>query len=340
MLIVLGMGVSANAADEVRIRVLGNYGNQPHSAEVEKPFFTKTLPDASGGRFAVEFRTVDEVGLKGNEIARLLEQGGFDIVAMQLGFVSGDIPFATGMDVPGMAADVEAYRRVMEVAKEPFGELLRSKYKGELLALWPYPAQIIFCNGPVSGTQDLKGKKIRVYSTALSQIVEGLGGIGVTVPFQEVYQALQRGVVDCAISGSIGGNSQKWFEVSTHLFNLPVGWGPVAHAANSDFWNGLSEEDRAVLKEQAAVLEDGLWALTKERDSDSVNCNTGGECKYGVKASMILVQPSQEDLKAVQEVVSKNILAAWAKDCSAVMPDCTKTWNATIGAEIGVSIAE
>ena len=48
------------AFEGFKLRVLGNYGNQPHSGEVERPVFTKRIPEASGGKIEVEFRTVDD----------------------------------------------------------------------------------------------------------------------------------------------------------------------------------------------------------------------------------------------------------------------------------------
>lgn len=332
------LGSPSLAFENFKMRVLGNYGNQPHSDQVEKPLFNKKLPEASGGKVEVEFRTVDEVGLKGSEVVRLLKQGGFDIVAMQLGFISGDVPFVIGVDLPGLAPDIKTARAVADAYREPFDQLLRDTYNGKLLALWPYPSQIFYCNAKIAGMDDLKGKKIRVFGTALANLVKGLGGIGVTVPFQEVYQSLQRGVVDCAISGSTGGNSQKWYEVATHLYTLSMGWGLVAHAANLDFWNKRSADARTFLTGQMKTLDDEMWALVERLDDDAVSCSAGGACKFGNKGNMTLIRATDADRQRIKKLVETEVLPAWAAECSNTFKDCAATWNRTAGKVLGIAV--
>ena len=340
---ILLSGVPASqsvALEDLKLRILGNYGNQPHSNEVERPVFTKRIPEASGGKIKVEFRTVDEVGLKGTEVVRLLKQGAFHIAAMQLGIVSGDIPFVTGMDLPGLAPDMKTARAVVNATREPFDRLMQEKYGGKLLAVWPYPSQVFYCNAKIAGIGDLKGKKVRVFSTALANLAKGLGGIGVTIPFQEVYQGLQRGVADCAISGTTGGNSQKWFEVSTHLYNLSVGWGLVSHAANLDFWNKLSPEARNFLTDQMTRLETEMWDLVERLDGDALRCSTGGTCKFGYKGKMVLVNASPADQEKVKKMVETELLPSWAAACNKTQPGCAKTWNDTAGKILGISVKQ
>jgi len=339
--IALTLGLMASpsiALDKFKMRVLGNYGNQPHSDQVEKPWFTKKLQEASNGNVEVDFRTVDEVGLKGTEVIRLLKQGGFDIVAMQLGFISGDVPFVTGVDLPGVSPDMKTARMVAEAYRPPFDEVLRTRFNGTLLALWPYPSQIFYCNAKISGLDDLKGKKIRVYSPAMAKLVQGLGAIGVTVPFQEVYQSLQRGVVDCAISGSTGGNAQKWFEVSTHLYTVSVGWGLAAHVANLDFWNKRGAEGQAFLMKQMSQLDNDMWDLVARLDEDAVNCNTGRECRFGNKGNMTLVSATDADRQRIKKLVEDNVLPSWAEDCGKTLKDCASIWNSTAGKVLGISV--
>ena len=62
----------------------------------------------------------------------------------------------------------------------------------------------------------LKGKKIRVHSASLGDYVEGAGGTSVTMSFGEVLPALQKGVVDCAITDAMSAYRGKWPEVIKH----------------------------------------------------------------------------------------------------------------------------
>ena len=49
--------------------------------------------------------------------------------------------------------------------------------------------------------------------TSQGDLVEALGGVGgVTIPFAEVLTALQRGTVDCGITGTMPAYKAGWHQ--------------------------------------------------------------------------------------------------------------------------------
>lgn len=319
------------------VTVVGNVASVPQSPLIERPHF-EGLNEASGGRVDVRFRTFEELSLDGSELVRLVSRGAFDMVALQLGYISGDAPFVLGVDIPGMAPTLEDARAQSAAYFDVLDAYLQENYQTKLLAIWPYPVQVFFCNKPVAGLDDLVGLRIRVTSSALSTLTEQVGGVAATVPFGEVYSALQRGLIDCAAASAVGGNGQKWYEVSTHLYVLPLGWGINAHVANLDFWNGLEPGAREFLTAQVDAMNEALWQMAEERGSDGISCNTGGACTYGTSGAMTLVEATEEDTARVQEIVAATVLPAWADDCEAVFPACKAEWNGTIGALVGIEV--
>ncbi|MBH0053036.1 TRAP transporter substrate-binding protein DctP [Salinibacterium sp. SWN139] len=59
---------------------------------------------------------------------------------------------------------------------------------------------IIACTEPVLTLADLAGKQIRAGGVAQSRQIEELGAVPVSMPYTEVYEALQRGILDCSMS--------------------------------------------------------------------------------------------------------------------------------------------
>lgn len=327
----------ALAFEPFDMKVVGGFGNQLQSSMVEEPFFTEELPQAADGKIDITFRRMDEVGLKGFDAMRLLRLGIFDLMEIQLGYVSGDEPFFLGVDMLGVAPDLETARELAEAYRPYFDERLQEKFNGKLLALWPYPGQMFFCNTPMSGIGDFEGKKVRVYTPAMASLVEELGAIGVTLAFPEVYQALQRGVIDCAITGSMAGNTAKWPEVSTHFYPLAIGWGMQAHVANLDFWNSLEPDAREFLAEQIKKMEDQLWELAENSTEDGIECNTGtGECDLGTEYNMERIEVTQEDVERMQRAVREAVLPDWIASCEETYPECAEIWNETGGEITGV----
>jgi TRAP-type C4-dicarboxylate transport system substrate-binding protein len=334
---VCSTGVAAQDFKPFKLNVVGNVAGIPQSLEIEKPVFNG-LHDKSGGKIDVRYRTYQELGMKGDEMARLASRGSFDIVALLGGYVSGDAPFFIGSDIPGLAPTLDDAKKQSDAYRDVLDKYLQQHLNVKLLTLWPYPLQILYCRGPVTSLDDLKGKRIRVHGTALSDLVKGIGGVAVEIPFAEVYTSLQRGVADCAATSTVAGNAQKWYEVSNTMVTLPLGWAISAHVANKDFWNKLEPGARAFLTKQMDAMETMLWDMARDRGDDALSCNMGKTCKFGTKGAMQLYRLTPAELKTVRGLVAGSILRDWAKQCSANYKPCVAEWNGTIGKVIDVSV--
>ncbi|MBE9640043.1 TRAP transporter substrate-binding protein [Salipiger mangrovisoli] len=330
--------VPAAASAQTTANVLGGFSNQYQNAEIEKPFF-EGLEEATDGTVSVRFRSIDELGLKGYDGFRQLQSGVFQIMEISPGYVSGDDPFVMGLDLPGIMPELATNRAAIDAYRAPLAERVREKFGGELLTIWPYPASMLFCRGELNSLSDLEGKKVRVFSPALNDLVTYFGASGVTLPFSEVYPSLQRGVVDCAIAASLSGYEAKWHEVTDTLFTLPLTWANQLHVANGDFWDELPEDDRAALAAEFAKMEDKMWSVAEDATAQGIACNTGeGECTFGEAADMKLVEYGPEDEEKLNEAVNAAVLPGWAEDCDAAFGECTSIWNETVGAATGYTI--
>ena len=337
MLALCTLAAAAQDFKPFNLNVIGNVANIPQSNEIEIPVFNG-LAQKSGDKIKVRFRTFQELGMKGEELTRLASRGGFDIVALLGGYVSGDAPFFIGSDIPGLAATLEDAKKQNDAYREVLDKYMQQHLNVKLLTLWPYPLQILYCREPVKSLDDLRGKRIRVHGTALSDLVKSVGGIAVSIPFAEVYTSLQRGVADCAATSTVAGNAQKWYEVSTQLVTLPLGWAISAHVANKNFWDKLEPGARTFLSREMAAMEKSLWDMARDRGEDALSCNTGGDCKFGTKGAMKLYRLTPAELTKVRGLVSDSILLDWAKECTSKYKPCKTEWNQTIGKVVGVSI--
>lgn len=173
----------------------------------------------------------------------------------------------------------------------------------------------------------------------MSALLEAVGATPVTMSFKEVYPALQRGVVDCAITSPTSGNTGNWPEVTTHFLTLGISWSVNGHFMNLDKWNSFSEEQKATMEESFAGFEQQFWDLATENNGWATACNTGGEgCKNYTSFSMTLVEPSAEDQAAVTKATMEKVLPGWAESCDASFSECTSLWNATVGKVRGIQL--
>jgi len=145
----------------------------------------------------------------------------------------------------------------------------------ELLALYTYPAQVTFCTKPMSGLADLAGRRIRVSGSSQSDWVTALGATPVQTAFAEIVANVRSGNIDCAITGTMSGNTIGLNEVTTHIYTMPVNWGVAAFVANGASWNALPKDLQKLLREELPKLESAIWAESLKETGEGIACNIG-----------------------------------------------------------------
>jgi TRAP-type C4-dicarboxylate transport system substrate-binding protein len=330
-LILLLTGTAAFAKD---LRVVGSWNSLTMFKNFEKPFWTETLPAAMPG-IKADVTSLGQVKLKGAAVLRQMDMGVFDVVHTVADYVVADSPALAGLDMPALAPDIDLARKVVAAYRPVVADALAKDFNAKLLAIAPYPAQVIFCRDEIAGLDDLKGKKIRASGWTTSEFVTALDATGVTMSFGEVPQSLQRGVVDCAITGSLSGYSAGWGEVSNYIYPLPVGgWDYVITAMSMKTWDSFSSKEQNLLQSLIKEkLEEPAWEVTARETLEGVDCLTGGSCPHGEPNKLSLVQISDKDLERAQKILIESVLPSWA---AKVKPEVVEQWNATIGKVVNI----
>jgi len=329
---------TSSLAVAVELSVVGSWSSLPLYKQYESTFWTETLPEKSGGEFEVTMTTFDQMGVAGGDVFRLLGDGVFDVGMTVADYTVGDAPELEGLDVPLVATTAAEARAMVDAARPMVEDIMRDRFGSKLLAVAPYPPQVVFCKPEVASLDDLKGLKIRGSGRMTTKFLEALGAEGVNVAFSEVPGALERGVVDCAVTGSGSGYSAGWWEVSTTLMTLPLGgWDAVVTAMNLDKWESLGAEQQTMLTDTiAADFEGPAWESAADALANDVACLTGeGECASGEPASMMLVEPSDEDVERARSILTDTVLPEWAERAG---EDWAMRWNESVGKAVGVEI--
>jgi len=336
MMLSMAAGAVAQDLPKTSISVIGSSDQSYMHKTIERPFWTETIPKESKGAITVDFKGLLSSGLRGPEIVRLLRVGALDFAHAVFQSVGADDPLFEGMDLAGLATDIDMAKAVTLAYKPAIDKNFREKHGMKLLAMVPFTAQMFFCRAPVTKLEDLKGRKIRVFGRSLADLVTAVGATPVTIPFGEVVPALQTGVADCAITGSASGNSSKWYEVASHLYTLPVGWSISFYAVSLSRWNQLDPAVRTFLEKMVGQLEQDIWDLTAKENQDAINCNGGKDpCQFGIKASMTVVNFQEADKGRLKQIMTDTVVPNWARRCGR---DCTAEWNASIGKVTGITV--
>lgn len=320
------------------LSVVGSWSSLPLHNQYEAPFWSTTLPEASGGTINVELTTHNQMSLGLGDIYPLLGQGVYDVAMTVADYAVADAPELEGLDVPLLALTADEARAMVDAARPMVTDIYHDRFNSHVLAIAPYPPQVVFCNKPIENLGDLTGLKVRASGRMTAKLLEALGAEGVNVSFAEVPGALQNGVVDCAVTGAGSGYSAGWWEVSTHLLPIPLGgWDPVVTAINLDKWNSLDADMQALITEHVASgFEDPAWASAQDALVNDIACLTGnGECPSGDARSMTLVEVSDADFQRARDILTSEVLPEWAERAGG---DWAKRWNESVGVVVGVTI--
>jgi len=331
----LATAASAQAQiEEKKFNVIGTWNFINNWKKVEFPFWSEQIGKDSGNKITANVKSITEVNLKGTEVLRLLKTGVYDIAAALPIYVDDGGAIIEASDIAGVATSVPAQRKILELWMPEMQKVMKERYNAQIMATFAYPQQSFFCRDDINGVADLKGKKIRVQGVSQSDLAKAFGAATVTIPFGEVVPALEKGVVDCGITGTMPAYQAKWPEVVKTLLTLPVGYTAAFWAVNLNSWNKLTKPTQEFMLAEFKKLEELSWAIVEHESAEGIACNTGtGPCSLGPPAKLKLVKPSDADVSARNKALNEVVLVEWAKRCGA---ECAAKWTEVVGKQFGL----
>ncbi|MEM1363377.1 MAG: TRAP transporter substrate-binding protein [Pseudomonadota bacterium] len=324
---------------EMRLEVVGTWGFLENWKVFEERFWTEVIPEASGGKITANAKPYTELGLKGYEVMAGVRKGAYDVVHALTSYSSQASPALEGIDLSGIIQDWDTYRQAVDAYRPIIEREVREKYNAQIINIYPFPTQQLWCNlGDRSITDvslsDLAGKKIRTYSRTQGDFVEGLGASSITLALAEVVPALEKGVADCGVTGTMPAYNGKWWQVVTHNVRVRLGFAATFTAINLDTWDRMNEETQALILAEAKSFEDEIWEFEQTLDQAGMDCNAQGPCERGEPGNMTPIEPDAADQALLKQIAAETVVPRWAERCGR---ECAAEWNATIGKIIGIT---
>ncbi len=335
VLMFAGATANAQGIEQKKFNVIGTWNFLTNWKMLEVPFWEQELPAASGNKLSGNIKSVTELNLKGTEVLRLLKSGVYDFAAALPIYVDDGAAIVEAVDIAGVARTFKMSREIIDAWMPEMQKVMRERHGALVLGTFTWPEQNFYCRGDIKSVADLKGKKVRVQGSSQADIVKGFGGSAVTIAFGEVVPALEKGVVDCGITGTMPAYKAKWHDVTSTLFRLPVGFTASVWVVSIRTWEKLNPATQDLIKKEMAKLSDKSWKAVEDETEEGVACTTGqGKCTQGTPGKLKLVKPSDADLKARDQVLNDVVLPAWAGRCGA---ECAAKWTDTIGKQYGLT---
>ncbi len=154
----------------------------------------------------------------------------------------------------------------------------------------------------ITTIDDLKGKRLRAGGAGFVRFAEHFGAQGVRLPVNEVYEALDQGILDCAMLSAPELTNYNLYEVVTDI-TLDVPGGAFAGVAsanvNADRWKAMSNEDREAL----------LWGGNAMTAATTWNFYTDDSAAVQKSHDLGIAfhEPTPELLAAVKEFAAQDL---------------------------------
>lgn len=265
--------------------------------------FAEDVAEATGGDLVIEVYSSGELPYKNTDVLKALATNQVQIADLALGPVAGDVPELTVFGLPFLCTSTDGFYKAMDAAIPTFNERLQIKFKVHALAGWTMPPQQIWLREAVSEIGELEGKKIRTWNKMQVEMLDLLGASGVAITPSEVIPALQRGVVDGAITAVIPAYDWKFYEVVDAGYMLNFTMTDQLIAVNDGAFDALSPETQQALTQTAETWQD------KFKEAIDVASSEAAE-KLGAEG-MTLITPSAADVETAQDA-TKPLWQNWA----------------------------
>jgi len=178
-----------------------------------------------------------------------------------------------------------------ELADELYG-----KYNMRWFPIQPMSIEAgIQTHVPINKLEDLKGLKIRMGPKLGLYAMEQVGAEAVSMPTGDIYEAMQRGVLDGFEAATLGNNFQNGFHEVSEYINAPAWWQPTSISGvcvNLDAWNALSGQMQAIFENAcyACTVEMMNYISYKEIEGLQQHLDYGIEITHFGAADMVKVE--------------------------------------------------
>ncbi len=314
-----------------RLKVVGGLAGLNQYTRNEAPFWTEELSRLTDGKYTAEIAPFDQSGIPGDEMLRLMQLGVVPLGTALLSQASAQAPEFAAADLAGMNPDIQTLRKNISAFRPYLEKTLRNRHHIELLAIYTYPAQVVFCKKPIASLADLAGRRVRVSGITQSDFVGALGAIPVVTGFAQILPNMASGNTECAITGTMSGNVLGLHEVTSYVYTLPITWGLAIFGANTTAWEALPSDLRTVLRRELPKLEAAIWHESDLQTNEGLACNRGApECVNGRRGRIKEVLATAADEKLRQNILHQVVLPRWLQRCNS---RCKAIWEQTIGAQ-------
>ena len=245
--------------------------SRPEAEQINR--FASLVREKSDGELDIEVYHAGALGLKEADMLRVLQQGMVDMALLYGEYYTRDAPALASVYAQGAITESSQHDEILDVIRELYEDGFSDwdiQIVGGVVA--PIFDVGLHCKEPVHSLADLEDKKVRVWSRHLVDTFELLGISAQVIPQNDMYMALQTGVVDCAYYLSTVAPTVSLQEVTEYESYLhPWAASPWLFGISKQALSRLNDNQRKALEEAGEEIwnETRATAVDPEREAQA-----------------------------------------------------------------------
>lgn len=235
------------------------------------------LAKATDGRLTVQMYAAMQLGGE-KEAIEQAQIGAIAIARVSVGALGPVIDDLNVFNLPFLFRSTAHAQKVMdgEIGQELLDKVTSNPTAGLVGLAWMDAGarNMYDTKRPIRDLADLKGLKVRVMGNPMFvEMMNDLGGNGVAMGYDQVFTALQTGVVDGAENNPPSFVFDNHYQVAKYYTLTEHLIVPEMVVFSKRIWDKLSKEDQALLKQygkEAQAEERVLWNAYQQQALDKM----------------------------------------------------------------------
>ena len=274
-----GTGGQTGAQGQKIVWTLDTYFPPPPGIYVSRSVqsFVDRVNKRLEGRFEINPSYGSSLGVPGPEVAVALAQGVFQCGFTALPYLAGDIPVLGIAGLPSLLANNKEALAAHSVLAQYYNSELESRGVRLIGNPWLFPKQGIWSKTPIRNVADIKGMRFRVSSPEQTMMINALGAIPVSLNMPEVYQALERGMLDAILGSTATAMSVSAWEVLDYGIDVAFSGADSGFLVSKSAWDALPGDIKAIIMEEALFTSNEQnWKSLAEEENDWATLGSRG----------------------------------------------------------------
>ena len=290
--------------------------------------------ERTNGQLTIQITSFPELGVSGTDTISLVSDGVLGMANVYSGYVAGELPAIEIQSLWGMFSTQEDQYNATVAIHPNLEKLVSDAADGAIIVNHNWYAgidQFFFCHDKLETLEDFKGVKARSHSAAISDWIEGMGADAQFVAFAEVYTALERGILDCGVTGADPAYGQRWYEVTKYMNGPLISFFSTNNVVNSDVWAKLPKDFQQIM------IEEGAKAELEAHRVAAIQIDVGTEKNTRAGLEMVVFSEALQD-HSYNVAVLEHVIPGWLRRLGGTDHPYVALFNEKIQPIVGLRI--